>query len=107
MLFELYFLRDVIDESLRIEQENFGSRSDSKFDQAEVTLQQQRCQQQLLRNLLHLSQFDFKREQKSTGVINEESVFSEAEIKARENAINKLIYQSEVNLALAQFTKQQ
>jgi hypothetical protein len=56
---------------------------------------------------LYLSQSDFKREQKSTGVINEESVFSEADIKARENAINKLIYQSEVNLALAQFTKQQ
>lgn len=32
MLFELNFLRDVIDESLKIEQENFDSRSDSKFD---------------------------------------------------------------------------
>ena len=41
MLFELCFLRDVVDESLRIEAENLSSgRSESSFDHAEVTLQQ-------------------------------------------------------------------
>lgn len=44
---------------------------------------------------------------KPKGVIEDEDVFSDAEIKARDSALNKLIYQSEVNLALAQFTNQQ
>lgn len=107
MLFELYFLRDVVDESLKIETQNFSQRSESSFDPSEVALQQQRCKQQLLRNIVQLSEGDFRRETKPKGVIEDEDVFSGAEIKARDNALNKLIYQSEVNLALAQFTNQQ
>ena len=76
-------------------------KGSSEFDSAEVSLQQSKCEQQLLKNLNYLAIKNYKRDQKQIGLLHEEDLFNQSEIKARESAINKLMYQSEVNLALA------